>query len=169
MCCVNRSDSAVFPPELQPCSWQAVGMFAQARGRENEGKKEKGCPVHHHGYLVTDIVGRCYRVVAHVKLICFLILKPASSDLWQTSRFARLKKSWQPVVQRHSPSPAAPCSAGFCLFCSARVCNSFPCSLRFYGITWSRVCWFHHRRSCPVVFRSICSLVFSFLNYKSGK
>lgn len=146
MRCVNRSASAAFPPELQPCSRQTVGLFAQARGRGNE-KKRVVPLITTARWQMCDLVGRCYRFVAHVKLICVPILKPASSDLWQTSRFARLKKSWQPAVRtnpkRHSPSrllraPLASVFSALLLFSS------------FYGVTWSRVCCFHRRRSCLV-------------------
>lgn len=106
MCCVNRSDSAVFPPELQPCSRQTL----TAQGRERENEKKKGSPAHHHGCSMTDAWPRWKLLQGCCS--CEANLRPDH----HTCVFRALTdfQIWK-----------------VCLFCSARVCTSFACSPGF--------------------------------------
>lgn len=119
------------------CFRQTIGVFARARGRENEKKKKKGCPAHHHGCSVTDVWPRWMLLRGCCSCEANLRPDPQTSVFrpWTDFQIFEAEESWQEAVRmnpkRHSPSPAPPCSTGFCLFCSAPVCSSFPCSPDF--------------------------------------
>lgn len=169
MCCVNRSDSGVFPP----ASGKPLGCL---HGREEEKMRKKKKVV----LLITtaarwqtcDLVGCCSRAVAHVKLICVPTLKPASSDLGQTSRFSRLRSldrkpfRWIRRVTHHHqllPAPLASVVSALLPFVTL-----FPFSPDFLVSRRPESAGFTSIPFAPCFYISICSpCMFSFQITKS--
>lgn len=116
MCCVNRSHSGEFPPAFGKPSG-----YLHRREEEKVRKNKKVVPLITTAarWQTCDLVGCCSGAVAHVKLMCVPTLKPASSDLGQTSRFSRLRSldrkpfGWIRSVTHHHQLLPAPLASVF--------------------------------------------------------
>lgn len=104
---INALRKQVRLGSVSSCSRQSVGVFAQERGREIEKRKKKKVLLP----LITtaaqwqtcDLVGRCYRAVAHVKLICV----PSNQRLQTLDRLPDLP-GWRVLTASRSDESKAP-------------------------------------------------------------